>query len=182
MFNRGNMPAAGSRTVGFSTNPLCLLHVDALDEGDSVAVKLTTPTQTIEPNRALPNSEEGAEVISLLLSEFAPKATFDFRGEELSSQLPPHMKEFVYFISDEDGYIKIGKASNVETRFNQLQTASRQALTVLAVKRGGHVLEGELHERFSHLRVRGEWFKGDEELLDYVEGLKATSEKLPEAV
>ena len=182
MFNRDNMPAAGFRTVGFSTSPLCLLHVDALDGGDVVAVKLTTPTQTIEPNRALPNSEEGAEVISLLLSEFAPKATFDFRGEELSSQLPSHMKEFVYFISDEDGYIKIGKASNVEARFNQLQTASRQELTVLAVKRGGHVLEGELHKRFSHLRVRGEWFKGDEELLNYVEGLKATSEQLPEAV
>lgn len=182
MFNHDNMPAAGSRTVGFSTNPLCLLHVDALDGEDAVAVKLTTPTQTIEPNRALPNSEEGAEVISLLLSEFAPKASFDFRSEELSTQIPSHMKDYVYFISDEDGYIKIGKASNVETRFNQLQTASRQELTVLAVKRGGHVLEGELHERFSHLRVRGEWFKGDEELLDYVEGLKATSEKLPEAV
>lgn len=172
MFNRNNMPAAGSRTVGFSTNPLCLLHIDALDEGDAVAVKLTTPTQTIEPNRALPNSEEGAEVISLLLSEFAPKATFDFRGEELSSQLPSHMKEFVYFISDEDGYIKIGKASNVEARFNQLQTASRQELTVLAVKRGGHVLEGELHERFNHLRVRGEWFYFTSEIADFIGGIK----------
>ena len=172
MFNRDNMPAAGSRTVGFSTNPLCLLYVDALGDGDEVTVKLTTPTQAIEPNRALPNSEEGAEAISLLLSEFAPSATFDFRGEELSRQLPPHMKEFVYFISDEDGYIKIGKASNVEARFNQLQTASRQELKVLAVKRGGHVLEGELHKRFSHLRVRGEWFHFTSEIADFIGGIK----------
>jgi len=63
-----------------------------------------------------------------------------------------------YFIEDEDGNIKIGKSSprRVESRRNALQTGTVKKLRLLAAIKGDH--EARLHEKFSHLRLTGEWF------------------------
>ncbi len=73
---------------------------------------------------------------------------------------------FVYFIqAGDDGPIKIGTAVVPEERLRGLQTAHHEELRILAVVAGGPELEAELHERFQHARIRGEWFRRDEALL-----------------
>lgn len=74
----------------------------------------------------------------------------------------------VYFISGENGNIKIGITQDIVKRMESLQCGSSAKLKLLAVARGGAKYEKELHERFSQARVRGEWFEPVPELLDLI--------------
>lgn len=76
-----------------------------------------------------------------------------------------------YFIRAGDA-IKIGFASNFKRRLGSLQTAQEKPLEVLAVISAGDVGELEAHQRFAHLRLSGEWFRADKELLQFIEYAK----------
>ena len=73
----------------------------------------------------------------------------------------------VYFIRDNLGHIKIGLEKDVNKRKKELQTANPCELEVFCVL---HVpkyfdaqrIEHELHEKFSNIRMAGEWFLEDE--------------------
>jgi hypothetical protein len=80
---------------------------------------------------------------------------------------------WVYFIRSEAGFIKVGKAVDVESRLAELQGGSPHTLTVLAVEPGGRALESALHKKFAGLRVGGEWFRDDLEIRAYISGLQA---------
>lgn len=75
----------------------------------------------------------------------------------------------VYFVQAGDGgNIKIGVSGNPETRVAGLQTGSDEPLRILATIPGGRAVEKELHRRFAALRVKGEWFRPEQELLDLI--------------
>lgn len=74
----------------------------------------------------------------------------------------------VYFIRDEQ-FIKIGFSSNdAEERLEVLQCGNPRQLVLMAVMPGSPKTETELHDRFSSLHVRGEWFKAEAELLQFI--------------
>lgn len=77
-------------------------------------------------------------------------------------------QEFVYFISHDHGPIKIGKARDVKKRLSSLQTSCPHRLSVLGIMPSDGSLEGKLHRQFSTLRMRGEWFRRDARLLDFI--------------
>lgn len=78
----------------------------------------------------------------------------------------------IYFIQlGDDGPIKIGKAKDVSTRFYQLQCAHPETLTLLCVIEGDKDKEDELHDLFLNLKIRGEWFSPESELLNYIQSL-----------
>ena len=79
----------------------------------------------------------------------------------------------VYFIADEDGYIKIGHARDVNSRLQSLQTASRQALRVVASTPGSISDEKTLHAKFADAHVRGEWFRATADLMAYITEVSA---------
>jgi Meiotically up-regulated gene 113 len=72
--------------------------------------------------------------------------------------------ELVYFVRAGDA-VKIGRTGNLAARLKALATGSAVALELLAAVPGGARLEARLHRRWRHLRLRGEWFRADEELL-----------------
>ena len=74
----------------------------------------------------------------------------------------------VYFIQGcETQRIKIGISNNVDSRLKGIQ--SSEPLKLLAViKQGGKDLERRLHQKFQGLRVHGEWFRPDPQLLEYI--------------
>lgn len=55
-----------------------------------------------------------------------------------------------------------------EVRLKQLQTGSAAALRLVACHQGSPTSEKELHERFATDRIRGEWFKMSDALLEHV--------------
>jgi hypothetical protein len=84
-----------------------------------------------------------------------------------------------YFIRVGDA-IKIGSASNFNRRMHALQTAHEKPIEVLAVIPASLADEYKTHQLFSRLRIRGEWFRADEELLYFIEGLKMELANIPE--
>jgi len=76
---------------------------------------------------------------------------------------------YIYFIGDQRRAIKIGVTSGlVEWRLRNLQIGNADELTLLAVLREDELRERDMHERFSHLCIRSEWFHATEELMDYI--------------
>jgi hypothetical protein len=72
--------------------------------------------------------------------------------------------------------VKIGYASTLKDRLNGLSTAHHGTLKVLAAMRGTVLEEREMHKRFAHLRIKGEWFKMARELRNFIKSLP----RLPE--
>jgi T5orf172 domain len=81
------------------------------------------------------------------------------------------VKGCVYFIgSAPSGRIKIGwAATNPLGRLATLQAGSAEELSPIGHIEGDRKLEAEIHRKFDHLRLHGEWFDGAAELRDYIE-------------
>ena len=120
-------------------------------------------TLTIEAVRAWVRTwaSDGAEIIT------PGGKTISLDGNNLATA------EYVYFIhSEESNAVKIGRAKDVEKRLKSLQTAHPHELKIIKIfkLKGGKAaqeLESSLHQKFDHLRLSGEWFKAEPELLDY---------------
>lgn len=80
------------------------------------------------------------------------------------------MSGYVYFVQHgEFGPIKIGFTScNVGGRFSQLQRAAPDLLVFRGYMHGGQDLEQQLHKRFAPWLHRGEWFKPNDELVNFI--------------
>lgn len=83
----------------------------------------------------------------------------------------------IYFIQNSEGPIKIGYSKNVKTRFESLQSSNPDTLILLAEVKGNKTMEQELHNKFSHLKIRGEWFKPERELTEHIQFLMNRIEK-----
>jgi hypothetical protein len=76
-----------------------------------------------------------------------------------------------YFIqAGEGGNIKIGRTTNLRSRISNLQIGIPARLKLI------HVVDRDIermcHEKFHHIKVDGEWFTPDAELLDFIHNLE----------
>ena len=77
----------------------------------------------------------------------------------------------VYFVQGEiTRRIKIGYSESVDKRMKALETSEPLRL-LHVIPNAGTDVESGLHKKFSHLRVIGEWFEGEQEILDYLRSL-----------
>lgn len=91
------------------------------------------------------------------------------------------MRRKVYFIQmGEDGPIKIGSSSSPRSRLRYLRSGSPYPLHLIATIDKGIASERDLHKHFSHLRLEGEWFKPDRELLDCIADLQSGAKSIHE--
>jgi hypothetical protein len=67
----------------------------------------------------------------------------------------------VYFAQKGD-LIKIGWSQSVRSRITSLKAR------MIGVHPGGRDVEAAVHARFAHLRVAGEWFRPEADLLEYI--------------
>lgn len=90
--------------------------------------------------------------------------------------VPRNADDRVYFIQDVAGRaVKIGYSHNPERRLGQLQSARGSKLKLLVTIPGNRSDEHALHKRFAHLRLEGEWFREDAELMEHIETLSRES-------
>ena len=81
---------------------------------------------------------------------------------------------YVYFVLNRDSNaVKIGSAKNVRRRLAALQTSSPAQLKLLGSIKAKSIkaaqnLEQSLHQKFADLRIIGEWFRSEKELLHYI--------------
>ena len=76
------------------------------------------------------------------------------------------MADYLYLIREDKkrGAIKIGIASNVESRLDTLQIGNPNKLEILLVykaksRKHAFALENWMHRTFKKENIRGEWFK-----------------------
>lgn len=67
----------------------------------------------------------------------------------------------------DSGPVKIGKADNPHDRLAALQTGHPDELVLLRVVDTDFDCEDIFHERFARLRIRGEWFQFDPEMMTF---------------
>ena len=68
-------------------------------------------------------------------------------------------KPGVYAIECVPGYVKVGRAHDIEQRMRELQTACPFDLKLLAVLSTNPDDEGLWHRKFHSCHYRGEWFR-----------------------
>lgn len=77
---------------------------------------------------------------------------------------------YVYLIGNlEYGFVKIGYSNDPNKRLKSLQTGCPFDISILDVFEGGPDVEKSLHKRYRRYSTRGEWFKVEGELKDYIE-------------
>nr|WP_292760033.1 GIY-YIG nuclease family protein [Nostoc sp. NOS(2021)] len=72
--------------------------------------------------------------------------------------------------------MKIGRAKDVAKRVKSLQTSSPAELKLIKIvqvkgSEEAQELEQSLHKQFSEIRLAGEWFKAEVNLLEYINQL-----------
>lgn len=65
-------------------------------------------------------------------------------------------------------WVKIGRAKDIRTRLNTLQTGNARELILLCYVPGGGFLESLAHVCWGSLRGRGEWFSLPPALVDRI--------------
>ena len=88
----------------------------------------------------------------------------------------------VYFISDGNGFVKIGYAADIFQRFNAMQVNNAAELKILHLVYDEdlddiHWLEKQYHEQLKPFRVRGEWY-AEKPVIEYLEAEKKQIEDL----
>ena len=74
----------------------------------------------------------------------------------------------IYFIGCNDRYVKIGVSHSPGFRLDAFQIGNPYDLTMLKTIDVSHKAEVYLHDKFSHLHHRGEWFHLNSELREYI--------------
>ncbi len=81
-------------------------------------------------------------------------------------------QSFVYVAEREDGAIKIGWSSDVMRRIQEMRKDSTAAVQLLACFPGDKPDELRLHDRFAASRIEFEWYRPDEEVQAFIDGLR----------
>lgn len=86
-------------------------------------------------------------------------------------------RTFIYVVQEEEaGPIKIGLASNIETRVCSLQTGNPRELRLLLAIEGDRSVERRLHRQAKPYQLRGEWFRPEPGMLALIEKLRESPE------
>jgi hypothetical protein len=85
-------------------------------------------------------------------------------------------RSVVYFIRQgDDGPVKVGTSHDLQLRLQQLQGANPHPLKILVAVPGDEKREVEIHFALAKHRLHGEWFAAHPEVLEFIEGVRATA-------
>jgi hypothetical protein len=104
-----------------------------------------------------------------------PMNTQGTNGDSVTMVLPKagfQPQLYTYFIRGPEG-IKIGKSFSPRKRKIELQPGSATELKLLVAVPATTIAERDAQSKFRHLRMIGEWFRPEQELLDFIDELKA---------
>ncbi len=94
------------------------------------------------------------------------------------AKTPKKEPKWVYFARAGRGNrVKIGTTSSVTSRMKALSHPLVGKLRVIGVVPGGYEVEARMHQRFAEYRIKGEWFRLEDELAEFVAGLRKSKPK-----
>jgi hypothetical protein len=133
-----------------------------------IAKKLKTSFESVERFRII--MEENNE-IPLYMEVKTVKG--GWRRRKYNVKRDPYTGEdFIYFIEDELGPIKIGFSNKgVYGRLESMFTSNPRELKILAVMPGSRLTEKRLHQLFQTSRIRNEWFHRHPKILAMIDNI-----------
>lgn len=84
--------------------------------------------------------------------------------------------DHLYFLRGGD-YIKIGRTVDFDRRLSELKVSSPYELELIALIENKGCYEFRIHDLFKKIRVKGEWFKDDQSISDFIGLVLDNSEK-----
>lgn len=84
--------------------------------------------------------------------------------------------EWTYFIRDAEG-IKIGRSIYPLGRMKNFQAGNGSKMELLIAVPSSELSEPQAHWKFQHLRTHGEWFRPEQDLLDFIVAMKRQKPK-----
>ena len=139
------------------------LSIEWNQNGERVMLDIAHPfISELVANRDVRLFELMSELTDFGLSEI--KETLEAERQEWRSKIqvevPPDRPGYVYLVKSGDGYYKIGRSKNVKVRMRdfglQLPFPFEVIHTIPA--KDMYRSEDNLHKRFAHCRLNGEWF------------------------
>ena len=79
----------------------------------------------------------------------------------------------VYFVLASDGLVKIGRSTNVKKRITNLSVLHPSFRLLGTVK---DKTEKEVHDIFTEYRVKGEWYRYTNFMIDFIETCNSTAQ------
>jgi hypothetical protein len=131
---------------------------------DAERVMMAAKIAKLSAGRPPQKDSNGSEIMT------SPDA-FSPTGDEAAERFKASERavEHIYFVQDTGSWeIKIGRAIDIRRRLASLQCGNPRWLAPLGTLVGDRVKEAELHLRFRHLRVIGEWHIPGADLLDFI--------------
>lgn len=114
--------------------------------------------------------ERKAEAIR---QELATIKQEEYEFEQIEKRSKRKYKGYVYFIQGQcGGAIKVGFSVNPKLRLRELQTGYPDTLLILAIIPGTPHTEAVLHKKFEASRLKGEWFRPDDYVIQTIKELK----------
>jgi hypothetical protein len=92
-------------------------------------------------------------------------------SQPVEGDLAQYVEDEVYLIRC-GGFVKIGYANDVRYRLRTLRLANPHEITLIGSARGGKAAEAELHRRFATYHHRGEWFRIEGTLREFIEQIE----------
>lgn len=103
-----------------------------------------------------------------LRSAFSLEQTAKQNTLEKRKQARQEAERSVYYMERWDGLVKIVFSGNVPARKANLEE-EHGPLVLLATEVGGRIKERQRHQEYAHLRIEGEWFAVDDDLLAHID-------------
>lgn len=95
-------------------------------------------------------------------------AAYRFRNDQIGVPKPKGHGTIYYIVCPDTFRVKIGfTMGSPEARLRALRTGSPTEIMLLAIHHGTLDDERRLHERFHELRLHGEWFKAEDDLIEH---------------
>lgn len=123
-----------------------------------------------DPNLHEQYLKDGAsrEVVEFLLNQSGVSPASGWTCVVITKQVETPSN--VYFVRVGD-FVKIGFASNPKSRILELSNRCPYEFSLLATITGDKTDERKLHRRFESLRHRGEWFRFESPLKEYIQSM-----------
>ncbi len=86
----------------------------------------------------------------------------------------PRMQSLYFIRSGKEGPVKIGIAIDPLKRLEECQIGNSEKLLLIGSKEiegNAKIVEDEIKRMFGHLHIRGEWFKPDQEMSDFIDNI-----------
>jgi predicted GIY-YIG superfamily endonuclease len=99
-----------------------------------------------------------------------------YNDEDFIKKNKNQKKKGLYLISEDNKFLKIGVAEDVNKRLKQLKTSNHNHLRVLYYIKGLGKIEKIIHEHFYKFHKENEWFYYSDLIIDFFEKLTINSD------